>query len=31
MAQFREDLALAVRLKAPYLVFHVSDVSLEEG
>ena len=31
MAQFREDLALAKRLKAPYLVFHVSDVSLEEG
>lgn len=31
MAQFREDLALAQRLKAPYLVFHVSDVSLEEG
>ena len=31
MAQFREDLALARRLKAPYLVFHVSDVSLEEG
>ena len=28
---FREDLALARRLKAPYLVFHVSDVSLEEG
>jgi sugar phosphate isomerase/epimerase len=31
MAQFREDLALAQKLKAPYLVFHVSDVSLEEG
>ena len=31
MAQFREDLALAQRLKAPYLVFHVSDISLEEG
>ena len=31
MAQFRTDLALAQRLKAPYLVFHVSDVSLEEG
>ena len=31
MAQFRTDLALARRLKAPYLVFHVSDVSLEEG
>jgi len=31
MRHFREDLALAQRLKAPYLVFHVSDVSLEEG
>ncbi len=31
MAQFRTDLDLARRLKAPYLVFHVSDVSLEEG
>ncbi len=31
MDQFRADLALAQRLKAPYLVFHVSDVSLEEG
>ena len=31
MAQFRTDLALAQRLKATYLVFHVSDVSLEEG
>ena len=31
MAQFRQDLALAQRLRAPYLVFHVSDVSLEEG
>lgn len=28
---FREDLALGIRLKAPYMVFHVSDVSLEEG
>ena len=28
---FRKDLALAVRLGAPYVVFHVSDVSLEEG
>ena len=28
---FREDLRLAVRLGAPYTVFHVSDVSLEEG
>ena len=31
MRHFREDLAIARRLKAPYLVFHVSDVSLEEG
>ena len=31
MAQFREDLALGRKLKAPYMVFHVSDVSLEEG
>ncbi len=31
MRHFREDLALAQRLKAPYMVFHVSDVSLEEG
>jgi len=31
MAQFRTDLALGMRLKAPYMVFHVSDVSLEEG
>ena len=31
MRHFRDDLALAQRLKAPYLVFHVSDVSLEEG
>ena len=31
MRHFQEDLALAQRLKAPYLVFHVSDVSLEEG
>ena len=31
MRHFREDLAIAQRLKAPYLVFHVSDVSLEEG
>ena len=28
---FREDLALGVRLGAPYMVFHVTDVSLEEG
>ena len=31
MRHFREDLALAIRLGAPYMVFHVSDVSLEEG
>ncbi len=31
LRHFREDLALARRLKAPYLVFHVSDVSIEEG
>ena len=31
LRHFREDLDLARRLKAPYLVFHVSDVSLEEG
>ena len=31
MRHFREDLALGIRLKAPYMVFHVSDVSLEEG
>jgi len=31
MEQFREDLARAVSMKAPYVVFHVSDVSLEEG
>jgi sugar phosphate isomerase/epimerase len=31
MRQFREDLALALRFKPPYMVFHVSDVSLEEG
>ena len=30
LQKFREDLALAIRLKAPYVVFHVSDVSLEE-
>ena len=28
---FKDDLALGVRLGAPYMVFHVSDVSLEEG
>ena len=31
MRQFREDLALAIGLGTPYVVFHVSDVSLEEG
>ena len=31
LRHFREDLALGIRLKAPYMVFHVSDVSLEEG
>ncbi len=28
---FRSDLALGIRLGAPYMVFHVSNVSLEEG
>ncbi|MBR3059932.1 MAG: TIM barrel protein [Oscillospiraceae bacterium] len=31
MGQFKDDLALAVRFKAPYVVFHVSDVSLQES
>ncbi len=31
MEQFRADLALGVSLGAPYMVFHVADVSLEEG
>ena len=31
LALFRADLSLALRLGARYLVFHVSDVSLEEG
>ena len=31
LQHFREDLALGIRLGAPYMVFHVSDVSLEEG
>ena len=30
MQQFRDDLALGIRFKAPYMVFHVSDVSLKE-
>ncbi len=28
---YREDLRFAIRLGTPYTVFHVSDVSLEEG
>lgn len=28
---FRDDLYFAISLKAPYVVFHVSDVSMEEG
>ena len=31
LKQFRDDLALGQRLRAPYMVFPVSDVSLEEG
>jgi len=31
LGMFRADLALARRLGAKYLVFHVSDVSIEEG
>ena len=31
LRHFQEDLALGIRLKTPYMVFHVSDVSLEEG
>ncbi|MBE6997652.1 MAG: AP endonuclease [Ruminococcaceae bacterium] len=31
LKQFQDDLALGQRLKTPYMVFHVSDVSLEEG
>jgi len=31
LQQFRDDLAFGQRLKTPYMVFHVSDVSLEEG
>lgn len=30
LRHFQEDLAVGQRLKAPYMVFHVSDVSLEE-
>ena len=28
---FKDDLDLGIRLGSPYMVFHVSDVSLEEG
>lgn len=31
LRQFQTDLALGQRLRTPYMVFHVSDVSLEEG
>ena len=31
LKQFQADLALGQQLKTPYMVFHVSDVSLEEG
>ena len=31
MKQFRDDLAYALSMHTPYVVFHVSDVSLEEG
>ncbi len=31
LALFREDLQLGLRLGTPYMVFHVADVSLEEG
>ena len=31
MKQFREDLAYSQSLHTPYVVFHVSDVSIEEG
>ena len=31
MKQFRDDLAFALSMHTPYVVFHVSDVSLEEG
>ena len=30
MRQFRDDLTLALRFNVPYIVFHVSDVSLKE-
>ncbi len=31
MRQFKEDLSFAQSMNTPYMVFHVSDVSLEEG
>ena len=31
LRHFQDDLAVGKRLKTPYMVFHVSDVSLEEG
>ena len=31
LKQFKDDLALGLRLNTPYMVFHVTDVSLEEG
>lgn len=31
MRQFRDDLNYALSMNAPYVVFHVSDVSIEEG
>ncbi len=31
LRQFREDLAMGQSLKTPYMVFHVSDVSLDEN
>ena len=31
MRQFKDDLAFALNMHTPYVVFHVSDVSLEEG
>lgn len=31
LQQFQTDLALGQRLKTPYMVFHMSDVSIEEG
>ncbi|MBQ8996161.1 MAG: TIM barrel protein [Oscillospiraceae bacterium] len=31
MKQFKEDLTFALSMHTPYVVFHVSDVSIEEG